>query len=376
MKRLNDQKGAGLIVAYFVMSALVTLSAAFSILTFSELNQSLRFRDGVNAFWLAEAGINLYLQNPAMLDESGSLVIPYGQGTIRLAKQDSSLAKRLVFATGTVRGVKRTIKVEFPAIAPDVFNNTITVKGDINISGSKSTVTFNDKVRLNGKVKDTSEHSIVYFEDKKEGLSESLVSLIYPDMNRNGTPDEFVDFVEFNRTLIANYTSSEVIYIKDNGTFTVIPNEALSGKKIIYVEGQEGHGNVNIQFSGPWEGNQNLTIISTGTVSYSQATSVPTNSQLNIIAWSGYNQSAGLPGSHRGVIYTHGAASFDEVHDTSISNGIVIANAGINIKEVWSHKTFNYSDPRTNGVVPPGFEGLVSGSFLGYSTQPSLWEEI
>lgn len=376
IKKLNNEQGAGLIVAYFVMASFVTFSAAFSILTFSELNQSIRFRDSVQAFWLAEAGVDEYIHDPAILETKDRQNIPYGQGVIRLARNDSSLSKRVVTSTGDVRGVKRTIKVEFPAIVPVFFENAVTVNGDILISGGKTNVTFNDKVRLSGEVKNQSKYSQVTFEDKMEKVPESLVSLIYPDMDHNSKPDEFADFVAFNRDLIASYSSDEVIYIKDAGTVTVVPNEALSGKKIIYVEGTEGKGNVNIQFSGAWEGNQNLTIISTGTVTYSQASPVATNSQLNVIAWSGYNESAALPGTHQGIVYTHGKAVFDEVHDTSVTNGVVIAKEGIELREVWSNKTFNYVDPRVNGVLPPGFEGLVSGTLLGYEKKPTSWEEI
>ena len=99
-------------------------------------------------------------------------------------------------------------------------------------------------------------------------------------------------------------------------------------------------------------------------------------SQLNIIAWSGYKETAVLPSSFKGVIFTHGKAVFDEVHDTSITNGSVIANEGIEVKEVWSTKTFNYADTRENGQVPPGFEGLIGGGITKYSIKPDLWKEI
>ncbi len=376
MNRLKNNRGAGLIVAYFFLAALVTFSAAFSILTFSEINHSSRYRDGVAAFWLAEAGVNHFVKNPDMLENTDSSTMSFGEGSIHLTKKDSHLSKRFLFSTGQVRGVKRTIRVEFPAIPPEIFNTAVNVSGDIVISGGKSTVTFNDKVRMSGKVKNESKHSTVFFEDKKEDLHEGWVSLRYPDQDRNGKADEFNDFVAVNRNIIAGYPSDQVLYLKEEGTVTVIPNEALSGKKIIYVEGGEGEGNVNIQFNGTWEENQNLTIISTGTVTYSQANPAPTNSRLNIIAWSGYHESAALPGNHQGVVYTHGKAVFDDVHDASVTNGIIIARGGIEIKEIWSHKTFNYADPRVDGNLPPGFEGLIGSSFLGYETNPVGWEEI
>src|SRR3989338_2171809 len=371
-----NNKGAALIMAYFVMSTLVTLSAAFSLYTFNEINNAHRYRDATTAFWLAEAGINEFINNPHMLDKEGEKFLTYENGTVYLKKDDSLEIKRILTAVGKVRGSERQIQVEFPALAPDIFNNSVATKGSIRISGDKSNLTVNGKLRISGKIVNSAKHSTVSVEDKIEGVDPHQVALTYPDVNGNGRPDEFRDFVDFNRDLISKYSPDEVVYIKGDGVYTISPNSALKNKKIIYVEGSQGDGNVNIEFNGAWEDNQNLTIISTGTVTYSQANPVSTNSQLNIIAWAGYAETAALPGSHYGMIFTHGVAQFDEVRDTSITNGVVIANGGISVKEVWSNKTFNYADPRHNGVVPPGFEGLLGGGVKGYTAKPSSWAEI
>lgn len=374
--RLNNNKGSALIVAYFVMSVLVTLSAAFSLYTFNEVNNAKRFRDSTSAFWLAEAGISEYRATPSILENAEEYLLTYEKGTVLLEKDDSKKGKRIVTATAKVGGSERKIYTEFPAIAPDVFNNTVSTKGNILVNGEKSTLTVNSKVRVGGKVQDKSKHSTVMLEDKLEGVNSEAVSLTYPDVNQNGKPDEFRDFVEFNRKVLAKYPPEEVLYIKGSGNYTITPNKALAGKKIVYVEADEGDGNVDIQFSGAWEDEQNLTIISTGKVTYSQAATVGSNSQLNIIAWSGYLETAVLPGTHHGVIFTHGVAEFDEMHDTSITNGVLIANGGIEFKEVWSNKTFNYVDPRKAGAVPPGFEGLLGNGKSGYASAPNLWAEI
>lgn len=131
-----------------------------------------------------------------------------------------------------------------------------------------------------------------------------------------------------------------------------------------------------IQLSSVLSKGQNLTIIATGTVTHNLAGLADKDSQLNIIAWSDYFEASTLPSIHNGMIYTHGTAYFDEVHDTSVTNGSLVANDGIVVGEVWSTKTFNYEDTRNRGAVPPGFEGLVGGGLSGYTERPNSWREI
>lgn len=376
MKILNNNRGVALIIAYSVMSILVALSAGFVLLTVTELSDARRYYNSTAAFWLAEAGINEFLVNTSRLNEVESQSFVYGDGTIELKKDDSQPTRRIITSVGVTRGSKRSIKLEYPANIPDVYNQSVSTSGDIAVTGNKATVLFNEKARVGGKITNTSKHSSLFFEDKKEGVEDSLVSLAYPDTNKNGIADEFDDFVQFNRDLVSTYPSNEVLYIKGNGTYILGPDTNLSGKKIVYVEGKQGSGDVVIQFNAGLEKDQNVTVISTGMVNYNQAGYASKDSQLNVIAWSGYKESAVLPGSHNGLIFTHGVATFDEIHDTSITNGGVIANGGISIREVWSTKTFNYADMRTDGSVPPGFEGLLGRGTSGYALRPDSWKEI
>ena len=52
MTKLNN-RGAALIIAYFVSATLVMMSVGFGLLTFSELNNARRYYDAISAFWLA-----------------------------------------------------------------------------------------------------------------------------------------------------------------------------------------------------------------------------------------------------------------------------------------------------------------------------------
>ena len=375
MKTLND-KGAVLIAVYMVLFILMAMSSSVAMFNFSELRESCRHRDATSAFWLAEAGVNLFMADPDMLDDVGLKTIDEGIGTIRLHKDDSNPRHRLVLSTGTVKGIQRSIQIKYPALST-IFENTLSTKGNMVIKGRKSSVMVNDKMRLGGSVIHSAKFPLVFFEDMREGISEQLVAITYPDANHNSVADEFGDFIAFNRKLISQYSEDEIVYIRGNATYTIIPDKSLAGKKIIYIEGdREGEGNAVIQFSGALEKGQNLTVIATGTVTHNQTGSAQKNSQLNIIAWGGYSETAMLPSVHNGMIYTHGTAYFDEVHDTSVTNGSVVANEGIVIGEIWSMKTFNYADMRRRGVVPPGFEGLVGGGVSGYAQNPSTWEEI
>ncbi len=377
-RRALNERGAALIIAYFVMAGLVTLSAGFAMATFQELNDSRRYRDSLIAFGIAEAAINTFRQSPGMLDQSGMQTLSFSTGTVFLSKDDAQPAKRIVTATASVNGTRRSLQVEFPANAPEVFNSTVTINGDIEISGKKVSAGFFDKTRLSGKVVSSSRHPTVYFEDVRQGQDRHLVTMFYPDVNNNGSIDEFDDFVQFNRRLVTAYPQQEVIYLKGDNTYTVVPDSSLKGKKILYVEGSsKGKGNVVVQYAGGWGEKENLTVISTGTVTFNQIGGNRTDSQLNIIAWGDYHETATLAGSHKGMTYTHGRAHFDDIDESSVTYGSLVANDGVSMKEVWAQKAFHYADTRTNGMVPPGFEGLLGGRLsAGYAPQPNVWREI
>jgi len=305
----------------------------------------------------------------------------YPNGVVYFSKDDSQPAKRVVTATGVVDGSQRSIQIEFPAKAPEVFNHALSVKGDIEIKGHKVTLALNDKIRLSGRLTNTAKHSSAYVEDLKENLSEDFVSLKYPDANANGVMDEFDDFLAFNRDLVNTYPAEEVLYIKGDDTYTLNPQPLLEQKKrIVYVEGSAPEkGSVVVLDSGIEEeraDQQNLTVIATGQVSFNQMGSAKNPTPINIIAWSGYREIAVLSGIRKGVTYTHGKAEFDEIGATSITQGSVIANDGVIIKEVWSTKAFHYADPRQEGLLPPGFEGLIGSKSAGYESRSHAWREI
>jgi hypothetical protein len=369
---LSNNKGSMLIVSYIVLYMLVTLSAGLALYSTTELNAARRHYHSTVAFWLAEAGANLYIKDTALLENTDEQTISFGPGTILLATDDTTPMLRRVISTGQFGQSRRSVQLTYPINIPEVFRNAISTQGNILVKGNKSSLIVNDKVRAGGKLDNRSKFSSIFFDDLQENTEPKMTTLTYPDSNQNGRPDEYEDFVKFNRNLLENYRPSEVVYLKGQGSYTINPGSKLDGKKIIFVEG----GNVNIQFNGAVKKGQNLTVISTGTVTFNQMGDQPPNSQLNIIAWAGYKESSLLPSSHKGMIYTHGKATFDNIYDSSVTEGGLVANGGVEIGEIWSTKTIRYANTRQNGVFPPGFEGLVAESTPNVNAQPTSWSEI
>ena len=153
MKKLNN-KGAVLILAYIVLFALLTLSAGIASFNINEHNYARRHYFSTAAFWLAEAGINIFMKDTRVLDQAGSYAIQDGSGMINITKDDSNFRRRVVTGTGTFAGIEKSIQITYPAKAPEVFRNTVSANGDLVIEGKKAMAAINDKTRLNGKIID------------------------------------------------------------------------------------------------------------------------------------------------------------------------------------------------------------------------------
>ncbi|MFA5060305.1 MAG: hypothetical protein WC676_06740 [Candidatus Omnitrophota bacterium] len=388
--KLKSNKGVALITAYIVIASLITLSAGFALSSVTELNNAKRYNNSTKAFWLAESAVNEFIHNTDMLGAGSTTTLTIGGYPVVLTKDDSNPNRRLVTATATIGSSQRSIQIEFPALPPNIFNHTIASGGNFTAVGASwrySNLNVHDETRLHGTFQNSAFHLNANFEDKLENQLVANTKLTYPDMNGNSVPDEFADFVEYNRDIAASYPTSEVIYVTPaNGeTVVVYPHaevedEPVTGKKILYVEGSApGQGDVEIWFdANGWNDNEDLTIISTGTVSYVEPLDgVANNSHLNVIAWENYNQGSILVARHSGSLYSHGTANFTEILSSSETEGNLIANNGISFTEwLQTTKDFQYVSPIVNGEVPAGFEGLVGGAAPGYSSTPNSWKEI
>jgi len=377
-----NNKGSALVLSLLVLTVLIILSSGFFLMAGNELNVAKRYRDSTAAFWLAEAGINRFKENMALLD-GGALNVDfsdtYPNYLFSLSKSDTS-SDRTVTAVGTVNNISRSVVIKYQPNPPNVFNTTISSGGNIIFTGNNGQLDVYGSVDITGVYSEAGTNLDEWFEDKDEGVVSTSATFTIPDVDSNGTPDEFSDFVSFYQNLASTYLSDEVVYIVDDGTQVITPNESLAGKKIIFVEGSSaGTGDVSIVFGASWADDQNLTIISTGTVDYTQALTNAADSTLNIIAWEGYTESAVLEGQHNGVIYTHGIASIESISADSQTIGSIIANDGITIdidNADVVNKSIMYESPMDGNMVPPGFEGLQSDAPAGYYSEPYYWGEI
>jgi len=380
MKELNN-KGVALISSYFVLTILFALTVGFTITTIGELKQANIYRDATRAYWLAESGVNRFLQDTSLLD-GGNQNYNLGGNTVTLSKDDTDPQERIVTSTGTIGGLTRTIEMRFPANAPSLFNNTFSTGADLLLSGRVARLIALSKTRITGTYTQAPS-SLGVFQDKLEGVDSSLTTLKYPDADSNGTADEFTDFVQFNQDLIATYPPEDVVYVQQtdpNATYLVYPSSDLVNKKILYVEGPSaGTGSVDIIFDTTWADNQNLTVITTGDVNFILPLSNPSNeSKLNVIAWNNYYQGSVLIGARSGATYAHNEAEFGGALNLSFNWGSLVANDQINFDlDAFVGMLFKWENPiDENGNVPPGFEGLISGGATGYSDTPSQWAEI
>lgn len=394
-----NNRGSALIFSFLVLSVLLTLSAAFAVRSMTELQQSQRYRDSSAAFWLAEAGINQFQKNTTMLDGSNSTTISLGSHQVDVNKVDSS-TKRLVNSIAQVNGVTRHIQIEYAANPPDVFNNAVSAGNNITVNFTSAIGTgwwVTGRTRHTGVMSGTGPlGSLVYnpevywnwdMGDYQNGIPMGQTTLTYPDVNSNGIPDEFNDFVKLNKANLGlnpdggcvspkKYACSEILYVWTTGTATIIPNEGLAGKKVIFVEGSNSsQGNVNIVFGTTWAQHPDITIIATGAITMTYPKS---NNKIHTISWGNYNEVTQPDWDNRGVRYTHSNASvWDANSSDTWFKGSLIANGNIAYRaDRGGGRLHEYESMLENGVVPSGFEGMIGTSTTGYASTPSAWREI
>lgn len=373
----RNDRGAVLVISLFTMVILFGLTASFALSTVGELSLANRNRDATRAFWAAEAGLNRFLQDTDMLNGIDTTTFDIGGTTVTLSKVDGS--ERLVTASANVNGTTRQLQLTFPQNPPRIYDNSIASGGDIHLDALFAVLDVNDTAKISGSYTKDGFFASADFENLVEGEDPNETTIKYPDADGNGTADEFNDFVQFNRDIVSLYDPSEVVYLTTDSTVFIFPHDTLIDKKVVFVEGSTpGSGDVEIFFDSTWAENQNLTVISTGSVSYLQPLQNPSaNSKLNTISWDFYGEASILYSSHGGVNYTHDAAHIFTVLAYSKTKGNMVANEGVNAYMALATKQYDFANPLdSDGHVPPGFQGLVTGGILGYSDTPSQWQEI
>jgi len=147
------------------------------------------------------------------------------------------------------------------------------------------------------------------------------------------------------------------------------------GKKVIFVEGSTpGAGDVNIFFDTSWQEGEDLTVISTGTVTYLEPLQFQQDARLSIIAWDDYRELSVFRSQHESIIYAHDDANFVDILDWGSTTGNIIVNDDMSLLEVLTYEKYYYSDKAINGDLPPGFQGLCSANGV-LSSKLSDWQE-
>jgi Tfp pilus assembly protein PilX len=350
-----NNRGVALIISYMVVSVLTILSSVFLVGSSTESNVARNYSNSSRAFWIAEAGMAQAYQNWVNNTTQPVGGVSFGAGAYSI--DTSSLP--IVTVTGTCGSATRSIQVSFVRI-PSAFDNTVSV-GNMTLNGLLAKVEVYDKTRISGTFSKTA-FATATFSDKQEGVSKDATTIKIPDYNNNGTTDEFGDFVAFGDQAVAGYPADEVVHVTTDGTVNIFPDTSLVGKKVIFVEGSTaGTGNVNIFFDATWEDNQDLTVISTGTITYVEPLQYTANSRLSTVSWGDYGEISVFRSEHESVVYSHEDASFVDILDWGQTTGNIITNNNLGLTEVLTYEKFYYSDRAKNGDMPPGF-GLLSGS--------------
>jgi len=362
-----NKKGLALIFVYLVIMILTIIGSAFFCASITEKNSVVRQSDSTRAFWIAEAGLSQAYANWSNGVAQPDSAVSFGGGTYNI--NVSSLPN--VTITAVFGTAQRTLNAVFTRI-PTTFDNTLSVGRNMSLAGLLAKVNVRGKTRISGSYSQTFAAQGT-FEDKQTGVDQSLTTIKLSDYDDNGTQDQFSDFVQFGRNVVNAYPSNQVAYIKNNGTVVVIPNGAMLGKKILFVEGAAaGQGNVNIVFDGTWRANEDLTIIATGNITYLEPLQFNSPARLSTISWGDYNEASIFRSQHESVIYTHEDANFVDVLDWGTTTGNVIANRDVSLLEVLTNETYYYSDRAKKGDMPPGFERLNTTSGTGKLTN---WSE-
>lgn len=353
-----NNRGSALILSYMIIVVLVLLGSAYVASSISESNIARRYSDSKRAFWIAEAGLaqayHDWVGNPSY---SGSTA-NFGDGSYTVTK---SLSSPEVTVTAAFGSSQEVIKANFIRI-PHPFENTLSAGGDLTLTGLLARVEVYNKTRISGLYSNT-RGATGWFEDKQEGTPQNQTTIPIPDYNNNGTADEFGDFVEFGRQVAASYPSDQVVYLQTDGTVNIFPNSTLLGKKVIFVEGTSPQGgNVNIFFDATWRENEDLTVISTGNITYVEPLQFQEEARLSTVSWGDYSEASVFRSEHESVVYTHDDANFVDILDWGSTTGNVIANDDISLLEVLTYEKYYYSNRALNGDLPPGFQYLSGAS--------------
>jgi len=371
---IEKRRAAALVMTIIAIAFFSMVGMVLVMRSIQEYNLTTRYVDSVKAFWLAEAGIATgYSELMNDSTYNGVVWTSLASGDYRVIRSASSgsveIRAEAISGSGT-QDLSFTL-----AFVPYPFENTMSAGDDIALTGFIGNISVWGKTRLSGSFSKSGIFTSAWFEDKVEAVDPEYTSMPISDYDGNGTADEFSDFVIMNQEILADHPAEEVVYVQSNGTVNIFPNDALIGKKVIYVEGDNpGQGNVNIFFDASWEDQEDLTVISTGEITYTQPLQFQEDSRLSTISWGDYSEISIFQSTHESVIYTHEDAHYADILDWGSTTGNIIAQENISIVEFITNEKFYYSDRALNGDLPPGYGRLASTSGV-LSSKMMDWQE-
>lgn len=187
ISNLDNKKGFILLASYMVIAVLLILATGFAIRSIGEQRVAYKEKDSIQAFWLAEAGLDRAISELPDSPLSGQL----GPGNYSTQTTSISSTQFLITSKGGVpttdetdpNNVVRIIKalVEQPAneADPSGITSAITANGDVVVKGS---------AEVNGDIDD---NYVFDFEEifgiSKETMEENAVNH-YTDPENNVTP--------------------------------------------------------------------------------------------------------------------------------------------------------------------------------------------
>jgi cytoskeletal protein CcmA (bactofilin family) len=218
MNNTKDNKGFVLIAAYMVITVLVILAVSFSARSIGERRVSDKERDGIQALWLAESGVDRAMTELPNTPLSG----PLGTGAYSTQTTALGSGKYLINSTG---GVPAT------AVNPNNYIRKISAiveqpMNPANPGNVTAAITANGNVVVKGSAKVTGEvdqNAIFGFEDifgiSKEAMKNKATHK-YTDPANNITPVDQTTWVDINSI-----------------TEMKISNSGWSGSGILVVDG-------------------------------------------------------------------------------------------------------------------------------------------
>lgn len=248
---IKNKKGFILIASYMVIMVLVILATAFSTRSLGERRVADKDRDALQAFWLAEAGIDKAISELSTISLDTRISNTLGSGkTYTYYVQQLNPIKYLINSKGGIPGTAKNDAnniiyrvesiVEYPISNADSSSVTsaITASGDVTVGGN---------TEVNGVIDD---NAIVDFEEtfgvSKETMENNVVNILTdPENNVPGVTSSTwvnLDLIDEMKISDSGWTGNGILVVNGDlritgghfeGIIWVIGTLWVSGNPII-----------------------------------------------------------------------------------------------------------------------------------------------